>query len=156
LVESEHSDSDRPAALGAVAIATKFAELKSSPTGLTSDEAKVRLARDGPNVIAAKDEPLWHKLFGYFWGPIPWMIEAATVISLARRDWADFIVVFGLLIYNAAVGFWQEAKAASALAALRKGLALKARVLRDGKWESLDARASRTFRPARSCLPIFS
>ena len=43
----------------------------------------------------------------------------------------------GLLIYNAAVGFWQDAKAASALAALRKGLALKARVLRDGKWKTL-------------------
>jgi len=140
-VESEHSDSgsDRPQALGAAAIATKFAELKSSPTGLTSDEAKARLARDGPNAIIVKEEPLWHKLFGYFWGPIPWMIEAAALISLARRDWADFIVVFGLLIYNAAVGFWQDAKAASALAALRKGLALKARVLRDGKWESVDA-----------------
>ena len=67
------------------------------------------------------------------------MIETAALISLARRDWADFIVVFGLLIYNAAVGFWQDARAASALAALRKGLALKARVLRDGKWESVDA-----------------
>ena len=87
----------------------------------------------------AKEEPLWHKLFGYFWGPIPWMIEAAALISLARQDWADFGVVFGLLIYNAAVGFWQDAKAASALAALRKGLALKARALRDGKWENVDA-----------------
>jgi H+-transporting ATPase len=58
---------------------------------------------------------------------------------LLRRDWPDFFVVAGLLIYNAAVGFWQDAKAASALAALRKGLALKARVLRDGKWLSIDA-----------------
>ena len=54
-------------------------------------------------------------------------------------DWADFFVVTGLLIYNAAVGFWQDAKAANALAALRKGLALKAQVLRDGKWLSIDA-----------------
>jgi H+-transporting ATPase len=140
-VESERSESgsDRPQALGSATITMKFAELESSPAGLTSDEAKVRLARDGPNAIIAKEEPLWHKLFGYFWGPIPWMIEAAALISLARRDWADFAVVFGLLIYNAAVGFWQDAKAASALAALRKGLALKARVLRDGKWESVDA-----------------
>ncbi len=133
------SGSTRSQKLDAAAIAAKFAELKSSPNGLSSGEAGARLAKDGPNAIVAKEEPLWHKLFAYFWGPIPWMIEAAALISLVRRDWADFAVVFGLLIYNAAVGFWQDAKAASALAALRKGLALKARVLRDGKWASVDA-----------------
>ena len=97
LVESDHSDSgsDRPGALGAVAIAMKFAELKSSPQGLTSEEATTRLAKDGPNAIVAKEEPLWHKLFGYFWGPIPWMIEAAAIISLVRADWPDFLVVTG-------------------------------------------------------------
>ena len=67
------------------------------------------------------------------------MIEAAALISLLRSDWPDFFVVMGFLIYNAAVGFLQDAKAANALAALRKGLALKARVLRDGKWENVDA-----------------
>ena len=67
------------------------------------------------------------------------MIEAAALISLARKDWPDFFVVTGLLLYNAAVGFWQDNKAASALAALKKGLALKARVLRDGAWASIDA-----------------
>jgi H+-transporting ATPase len=140
-VRPHYGDQDPggPQKLDAAAIAAKFAELKSSDKGLTSDEAKARLAKDGPNAIVAKEEPLWHKLFGYFWGPIPWMIEAAAAISLARQDWVDFAVVFGLLIYNAAVGFWQDAKAASALAALRKGLALKARVLRDGKWDSIDA-----------------
>ena len=65
------------------------------------------------------------KLVGYFWGPIPWMIEAAALISLLRRDWPDFAVVAGLLLYNAAVGFWQDNKAANALAALKKGLALE-------------------------------
>lgn len=140
-VRPHYGDQDPggPQKLDVAAIAAKFAELKSSDKGLTSDEAKARLAKDGPNAIVAKEEPLWHKLFGYFWGPIPWMIEAAAAISLARQDWADFAVVFGLLIYNAAVGFWQDARAASALAALRKGLALKARVLRDGKWDSIDA-----------------
>src|SRR5271165_7196813 len=140
LAGSEDGDSGSapPQKLDAAAIAAKFAELESSPKGLSSDEAQARLAKDGPNAIVAKEEPLWHKLFGYFWGPIPWMIEAAALISLARQDWPDFVVVTGLLIYNAAVGFWQDAKAASALAALRKGLALKARVLRDGKWLSIE------------------
>ena len=72
-------------------------------------------------------------------GPVPWMIEAAALISLLRRDWSDFFVVAGLLVYNAAVGFWQEYKASNALDALKKGLAPKARVLRDGAWRTLDA-----------------
>ncbi len=138
-VEHSESGSHREKRLDAAAIAAKFAELKSSPKGLTSEEAKAQLAKDGPNAIVAKEEPLWHKLFGYFWGPIPWMIEAAAIISLLRADWPDFIVVTGLLLYNAAVGFWQDAKAANALAALRKGLALKASALRDGKWQSVEA-----------------
>ncbi|MEJ2921268.1 plasma-membrane proton-efflux P-type ATPase [Bordetella avium] len=129
----------KPVPLDAAAIAAKLSELKTSDKGLSSADAAQRLTQYGPNAIEAKEEPLWHKLFGYFWGPIPWMIEAAALISLLRADWADFAVVMGLLIYNAAVGFWQDAKAASALAALKKDLALKARVLRDGAWVSVDA-----------------
>ncbi|WP_170153321.1 plasma-membrane proton-efflux P-type ATPase [Roseiarcus fermentans] len=129
----------KPKRLDAAAIAARFAELKSSAKGLTSDEARARLAKDGPNAIVAREEPLWRKAVAYFWGPIPWMIEAAALISLARQDWPDFIVVTGLLVYNAAVGFWQDAKAASALAALKKGLALTSRALRDGAWRTIDA-----------------
>ena len=79
-VRPHYGDQDPggPQKLDVAAIAAKFAELKSSDKGLTSDEAKARLAKDGPNAIVAKEEPLWHKLFGYFWGPIPWMIEAAA------------------------------------------------------------------------------
>ena len=107
--------------------------------GLSADEAKSRLEKYGRNAIEAHEESRWAKLVGYLWGPIPWMIEAAALISLLRRDWPDFAVVGGLLVYNAAVGFWQDNKAASALAALKKGLALKARALRGGQWLSIDA-----------------
>jgi H+-transporting ATPase len=131
--------SGRPKTLDPAAIAAQFSKLGTTAQGLTTDEARKRLAKDGPNAIVAAEEPLWHKAVGYFWGPIPWMIEAAALISFLRHDWPDFFVVMGLLIYNAAVGFWQDAKAANALAALRKGLALKAQVLRDGKWLSIDA-----------------
>jgi len=131
--------SGRPKTLDPAAIAAQLAKLATSAKGLTTNEAQKRLAKDGPNAIIATEEPLWHKAVGYFWGPIPWMIEAAALISFLRHDWPDFFVVMGLLIYNAAVGFWQDAKAANALAALRKGLALKAQVLRDGKWLSIDA-----------------
>ncbi len=120
-------------------ISAEFSSLKSSPKGLTPAEAEERLKKFGPNAIKAHEESRWHKLLGYFWGPIPWMIEAAALISLFRQDWADLAVIVGLLGYNAAVGFWQDNKAASALAALKKSLARKARVMRDGTWTVIDA-----------------
>jgi H+-transporting ATPase len=125
--------------LGAAAIAAELGKLGTSPKGLSADEAKARLEKYGRNAIEAREESRWSKLLGYFWGPIPWMIEAAALISLLRRDWPDFAVVTGLLLYNAAIGFWQDNKAANALAALKKGLALKARALRGGQWLSIDA-----------------
>lgn len=127
--------------LDAAAISATFTQLASSPKGLSSSDVALRQEKWGPNAIAAHEESRWRKLLGYFWGPIPWMIEAAALLSLIRRDWPDFAVVMGLLLYNAAVGFWQDSKAASALAALRKGLALKARVLRDGAWATVDTAA---------------
>jgi len=122
-------------------ITAAFQQEKSSSDGLSSAEAAHRLAQYGPNTIADHTESKWHKLAAYFWGPLPFLIEAAAIISALRRDWGDFAVVAGLLIYNAAVGFWQDNKAANALAALKKGLALRARVRRGGKWETLDDRS---------------
>jgi len=123
----------------AAQIASEFHEFNSSKNGLSSDEAKRRLAQYGPNALEDRRESKWHKLLSYFWGPLPFLIEAAAVISALRRDWPDFFVVAGLLLYNAAVGFWQDDKAANALAALKKGLAPRARVLRDNKWDTCDA-----------------
>jgi H+-transporting ATPase len=123
----------------ATAIATEFRKLEATPKGLSTAEAASRLNRYGRNAIEAHAESPWHKLASYFWGPLPWMIEAAAIISLLRRDSSDFLVVTGLLLYNAAVGFLQEYKASDALDALKKGLAPKARVLRDGQWQTLDA-----------------
>jgi H+-transporting ATPase len=120
-------------------VAAVLQQEKTSRAGLSSAEAAHRLAQYGPNTIADRTESKWHKLAAYFWGPLPFLIEAAAIISALRRDWADFAVVTGLLIYNAVVGFWQDNKAANALAALKKGLALRARVSRDGKWDTINA-----------------
>jgi H+-transporting ATPase len=120
-------------------VAAVLEKEKTSRAGLSSAEAAQRLTQYGPNTIADRTESKWHKLAAYFWGPLPFLIEAAAVISALRRDWADFAVVTGLLIYNAVVGFWQDNKAANALAALKKGLALRARVSRDGKWDTINA-----------------
>ena len=116
-----------------------WAKLASSPQGLSNEEAASRLAQFGPNALEEKKVNAILKFLGYFWGPIPWMIEIAAILSAAVKHWADLIIISVLLVFNGLVGFWQEFKAANALEALKKQLALKARVLRDGQWQEISA-----------------
>ena len=114
--------------------------LDSSSNGLTQAEAKKRLAQYGPNEIEEKKTNLFLKFLSYFWGPIPWMIEAAVILSAVARHWPDFGIIFILLLANAMVGFFEEREAGNAIAALKANLAIKARVKRDGKWVTPAAR----------------
>ncbi len=114
--------------------------LGSSPDGLTQAEAQKRLAQYGPNALEEKQTSAFLKFLGYFWGPIPWMIEAAVILSAVDRHWADFSIILTLLVANAVVGFWEEHQAGNAIAALKAKLAIKARVKRDGKWVTPAAR----------------
>lgn len=113
--------------------------LHSTANGLTASEAVRRLTQVGPNSLPEQHVSLVMRLLRYFWGPIPWMIEVAALLSALVRHWPDFIIIVLLLLFNAAVGFWQEYKASSALDALKKQLALKCRVKRDGQWQQIDA-----------------
>jgi H+-transporting ATPase len=115
-------------------------KLKSSPNGLSSSEAKERLQRHGFNEIPERKVNPFLQLLRYFWGPIPWMIEVAAVLSAVVRHWPDFGIILALLMVNAAVGFWEEYKAGNTIAALKAKLALKARVKRDGAWIIIPAR----------------
>jgi H+-transporting ATPase len=115
-------------------------KLHSSPDGLTQAEAQKRLAQYGPNEIAEKKTNPFLKFLGYFWGPIPWMIEAAVILSGVVRHWPDFFIILFLLAANAVVGFWEERQAGNAIAALKAKLAINARVKRDGKWITPPAR----------------
>ncbi len=108
--------------------------------GLSEEEAKRRLKKYGYNEIPEKEEPLWHRIFRRFWGPIPWMIETAAVLSALVKHWEDFAIIMTLLFVNAGVDFWQENKALSALKVLKEKLARKTLVLRDGKWREIDAK----------------
>jgi H+-transporting ATPase len=115
-------------------------KLGSSPEGLSQAEAQKRLAQYGPNEIEEKKTNPFLKFLTYFWGPIPWMIEAAVILSAVARHWPDFGIILVLLLANAVVGFWEEHQAGNAIAALKAKLAIKARVKRDGKWISPEAR----------------
>ena len=99
------------------------AKLGSSPDGLSQAEAQKRLTQYGPNEIEEKKTNLFLKLLTYFWGPIPWMIEAAVILSAIVRHWADFWIILVLLLMNAVVGFWEEYQAGNAIEALKKKLA---------------------------------
>jgi len=94
-------------------------KLGSSPEGLTQAEAQKRLTQYGPNEIAEKKTNELLKFLSYFWGPIPWMIEAAVILSAAARHWPDFGIILVLLFANAVVGFWEEHEAGNAIAALK-------------------------------------
>ena len=112
----------------------------SLENGLTAGEAQARLERYGPNEVPEREESVWMRLLKRFWGPIPWMIEVAALLSALVGKWEDFTIILVLLFVNAGVDFWQESKAISALKVLQQRLARKARVLRDGRWQEVDVR----------------
>ncbi len=117
-----------------------FNQLSTDPDhGLSAEEANRRLEQHGRNTIEEKQESVFLRFASYFWGPIPWMIEIAVILSLIAGRWEDFGVILAMLLINGGVGFWHENKAANAIEALKQQLALKARVLRDGKRQTIDA-----------------
>jgi H+-transporting ATPase len=127
------SGPDAPDDLKTLPMAEVQKRLGSSPEGLTQAEAAKRLIKYGPNKIAEEKTNQLRKFLGYFWGPIPWMIEVAVVLSGVLKHWPDFFIILLLLVANAVVGFWEERSAGKAIDALKAQLAIDARVQRDGK-----------------------
>jgi H+-transporting ATPase len=125
---------------GAQSADAVLGELRTSArTGLSSAEARNRLEQYGPNAIEEHRVGVIVRLWAFFWAPIPWMIEIAAAISAAVGHWEDFIIIAAMLLINAAVGFFEEYKADTAIQALKQHLALRARVLRDAIWSDLPA-----------------
>ncbi|HML04294.1 MAG TPA: plasma-membrane proton-efflux P-type ATPase, partial [Methanobacterium sp.] len=115
-------------------------KLSSKDTGLSQDESQKRLKEYGFNEISEEKVSPLRKLFNFFWGPIPWMIEAALIISLLIQHWEEFTIILILLLINGVVGFYQEYKADNAIDLLKEKLAYHAHVLRDGKYVEIPAR----------------
>jgi H+-transporting ATPase len=123
------------AAKGAITAPTE-----ADAAGLTEAEAARRLAQYGENALIEHRVSVFERLAHFFWGPIPWMIEIAAVLSGVLEHWADLAIILAMLFINAGVGFWQEFKADNAIALLKQRLALKARVKRDGVWKDVEAK----------------
>lgn len=103
-------------------------------------EAQQRLQRYGPNEIAERHRNPVLEFLGYFWAPIPWMIEVALALSVAAQHWMDAAIIGVLLAMNGLVAFFEEHQAANAIAALKQRLATSARALRDGAWVTVPVR----------------
>ena len=110
-----------------------------APGGLSSGEARARLAKSGPNAMPDTSVHPLRTAIGKFWSPVPWMLEAAIVLQLVLGKYVEAGIIAGLLVFNAVLGLFQESRAQATLAALKSRLALNASVCRDGKWSTIAA-----------------
>jgi H+-transporting ATPase len=108
-------------------------------TGLTSDEARRRLEKFGPNAVPDTALHPLRRALTKFWAPVPWMLEAAIVLEIALGKYVEAAIIAVLLAFNAALGFFQEGRAQATLAALKSRLALNAAVCRDNVWATVPA-----------------
>ena len=129
-----------PPPLASALIARSDAAAKADlPGGLTSDEARRRLAKFGPNAMPDTSLHPLRMALEKFWAPVPWMLEAAIVLELVLGKYVEAGIIAGLLVFNAALGLFQESRAQATLAALKSRLALNASVRRDGAWRTMPA-----------------
>ena len=116
-------------------------QLSTDPrNGLSEDEAKRRLDQYGPNAIEEVSKSLVAQVISHFWGPIPWMLEIAIVLSAAVGHWEELGVIAVMLLINGGVGFWHENAAQRAVEALKRALAPTAAVIRDAQKKKIEAR----------------
>lgn len=108
--------------------------------GLTQARAAELLRQYGPNEVSERRENRLLAFARNLWAPVPWMLEAAIALTLALGKRDDAVIISFLLLFNAAVSFWQQSRVENALALLRKRLAISARVKRDGQWRLVPAR----------------
>ncbi|HTS33450.1 MAG TPA: plasma-membrane proton-efflux P-type ATPase [Thermoplasmata archaeon] len=111
-----------------------------SADGLSEAVATARLAQYGYNEVEDAPRHPFREFLARFWGPVPWMLEAATGLELLLGKLPETAIIAGLLVFNAVLGEIQDARAQTALDLLRARLHVTARVRRDGGWRSLPAR----------------
>jgi H+-transporting ATPase len=108
-------------------------------TGLSSEEARRRLQKDGPNAMPDTTLHPLRRALHKFWAPVPWMLESAIVLELVLGKYVEAAIIAALLAFNALLGLLQESRAQATLAALKSRLALNASVRRDGVWKTIPA-----------------
>ncbi|KAF1961507.1 plasma-membrane proton-e [Byssothecium circinans] len=135
----DYEDEEGAPAAGAARVIPEELLQTDTRTGLSSSEVTSRRKKFGLNQMKEDKENMVLKFLMFFVGPIQFVMEAAAVLAAGLQDWVDFGVICGLLLLNACVGFIQEFQAGSIVAELKKTLALKATVLRDGALVEIEA-----------------
>lgn len=115
------------------------AAIDTGADGLTGDEARRRLAASGANTMPDTGLHPLQRALAKLWAPVPLMLEAAIVLELVLGKYVEAAIIAGLLVFNAALGFFQEGRAQATLAALKSRLALNASVRRDAVWKTVPA-----------------
>jgi P-type Mg2+ transporter len=123
-----------PAAYWSTDSAELLADLVTSATGLSAEQAAARLARVGPNTLATAKQTSSLKLLGrQFLSPIVLILVGATVLSGVLGDWTDAIIILSIILLSGLLGFFQERGAGRAITALLAVVEVKVSLLRDGK-----------------------
>jgi H+-transporting ATPase len=135
--DSKKTEALRPASPAMTATANAHDTV--SKAGLTSDAARSQLAKFGPNAMPDTSVHPLRMAVVKFWAPVPWMLEAAIVLELVLGKYVEAAIIALLLVFNAALGLFQESRAQATLAALKSRLALTASVKRDGAWKTVPA-----------------
>jgi Ca2+-transporting ATPase len=108
--------------------------------GISTERAQQMLTSFGPNRLAeASPVPLWRKLLEQFRDLVIWILIVAAIISGVLGEWVDTIAILSIVLLNGVIGFFQEERAGRALAALQKLSSPMAKVLRDGRLQTLPA-----------------
>eukprot|EP00951_Prasinocladus_malaysianus_P044967 scaffold589714_cov20-Prasinocladus_malaysianus.AAC.1 len=108
-------------------------------SGLKSSDVPGLRERHGPNRLPEQKSNKLLKFLGYMWNPLSWCMEIAAIIAIAVVDWVDFVLIVALLLLNAGIGYYEEANADGAISALMASLSPKAKALRDGRYQEIDA-----------------
>lgn len=119
---------------------TALGWLEASENGLSQDSVSIRLKEFGFNEVPGKKSNVWLEFLSNFWGPIPWLLEVAALLTYLTGDLFDALVIASLLIINTSVSFYNEHDSKKALALLKRKLTIKTRVLRNNSWLTLEAR----------------
>lgn len=114
--------------------------LETAPNGLSESEVLERIGRFGRNEVVEKERNPVLDFLSRYWGPMPWLLELAMVLSYVLSHYLELVIIFGLLTTNATIGFLHTRSSRRALGLLKRRLAVKARVLRNGEWTVQDAR----------------
>lgn len=113
-------------------------EWDTSENGLSKDEAKKRLERDGRNELkAAKPPTIWQRIFEQLREPMTIILLVAMIVSMILREYSDVVIIACVILINLTVGLVQQGKAERALSALQKMSSPTALVRRDGVVEEI-------------------